>query len=121
MKQKAARSFIAIYEEAGLLPKGSRLISDNSGETLRFTVKADPTTEFDCAMGAPVNVKLGIDNIEIGWFHSVAELVATVACAVKLDVHDAVANAGFYQRKYIEADQIIDKCTFCYVAAGGVV
>ena len=46
---------------------------------------------------------LGVDKVKIGWFSSVAELVATVASAVQLDVHDAVANANFYQDKYFEA------------------
>jgi hypothetical protein len=111
MKQQAAKAFIRTYVESGLLPEGSRLVVGGGGQSpRRFTI---------CVSGVPVT--LGVDRVEIGWFNSVAELVATVAVTVKLDVHDAVANANFYQGKYIEADQIIDKCTFCYVAAGGVV
>ena len=90
MKQKAARSFIATYEAAGLLPKGSRLVVGGGGlagkSTRRFTLMSTSIKD----------VKLGIDNVEIGWFRSVAELVATIAVAVQLDVHDAVANASFY-------------------------
>tara|TARA_R100000458_G_C8109478_1_gene132849 strand:+ start:193 stop:486 length:294 start_codon:yes stop_codon:yes gene_type:complete len=97
MKQKAARSFIAIYEEAGLLPEGSRLVVGGGGQSPR---------RFTLISTSIKDIKLGIDNVEIGWFHSVAELVATVACAVKLDVHDAVADSNFYSevRAYRESE-----------------
>jgi len=99
MKQSAAKSFIRTYEEAGLLPEGSRLVVGGGGQTpRRFTIWGYTSRAYGLD-----SVTLGIDNVEIGWFSSVAELVATVASAVQLDVHDAVANANFYQDKYFDA------------------
>jgi hypothetical protein len=69
MKQQAAKAFIRTYEEAGLLPEGSRLVVDREGQSSRRFII--------CVSGIPVT--LGVDRVEIGWFNSVAELVATVA------------------------------------------
>ena len=101
MKQTTAKSFIRAYRDAGLLPEGSHLVKGGGGSIRgRFTIWASPT---DDSLDSGLNLVLGIDKVEIGWFSSVGELVATVASAVELDVHDAVANANFYQDKYFEA------------------
>ena len=98
MKQARAKSFIRAYEEAGLLPAGSHLVKGGGGSIPRqFTIWA---SETDSTLESALNLVLGVDKVKIGWFSSVAELVATVASAVQLDVHDAVANANFYAGPY---------------------
>lgn len=100
MKQSTGKSFIAAYERAGLLPAGSHLVRGGGGQTpRRFTIWSYTSRADGLDHGWPC-LTLGIDNVEIGWFSSVAELVATVASAVQLDVHDAVANASFYEGMY---------------------